>query len=46
VRAVLSKPLVVRDLVHRISALLGPEPLHLLPPGTSHDTHTHDIHAA
>jgi CheY-like chemotaxis protein len=31
VRTVLTKPLVVRDLVLRITELLGPEPLHLLP---------------
>jgi CheY-like chemotaxis protein len=47
VRAVLSKPLVVRDLVHRIAALLGPEPLHFLPQSRSHDNHRkHDTHAA
>jgi len=46
VRAVMIKPLVVRDLVHRIWSLLGPEPLHLLP-GSTHGLHSkHDTHAA
>ena len=46
VRAVLSKPLVVRDLVSRIASLLGSDPIHLSTPGSSHDNYTYDIYAA